>query len=57
MNERKEPDARVKRYLQWYALRLTDEPEDRILRELKGLGLGEFVSSQALHTRLANGGR
>ncbi len=54
MSDRRQPDERVKRYLQWYFLRLADEPEDRILRRLKDAGLGEFGSSQALYTQLAN---
>jgi hypothetical protein len=56
VSDRKQPDERVWRYLQWYSLRLRAEPEDRILRELRGLGLGEFGSLDTLYRRLANDG-
>jgi hypothetical protein len=51
---REQPDKRVKRYLMWYHLRLGDLPEDKILRELKHGGLGEFGSLRALYQQLAN---
>jgi hypothetical protein len=51
---REQPDERVKRYLMWYSLRLDDQPEDKILRELKHGGLGEFGSLRALYQQLAN---
>ena len=56
MSDRKQPDERVQRYLQWYSLRFRDEPEDHILRGLKDHGLGEFGSPQALYARLASDG-
>jgi hypothetical protein len=38
----------------WYHLRLKGLPEDKILRELKHGGLGEFGSLRALYQQLAN---
>lgn len=56
MSERKQPDERISRYLQWYSLRLAGEPEDRILHELMRRGLGEFASPRALYSRLSSDG-
>lgn len=56
MSDQKQPDERIRRYLQWYFLRLADESEDRILCELELHRLGEFGSARALYARLANDG-
>lgn len=53
---RREPDDRVKRYLQWYFLRLEGTPEERLRSELERQGLGEFDSLQVLYAQLANDG-
>lgn len=51
-----EPDERIKRYLQWYFWGLEGRTADWIIRGLDRNRLGEFESSQALYTRLANDG-
>ncbi len=56
MGARREPDVRVKRYLQWYSSRLDDTSEVGALLVLKGQGLGEFQSSQHLYEWLADDG-
>lgn len=56
MNERREPDKRINRYLQWYFARLHDLSEGKILRNLGQDGLGEFRSLATLYRQLANDG-
>jgi len=54
MGAQREPDVRVKRYLQWYVSRLNDSSEERTLRELDEQGLGGFSSLQQLYVQLAD---
>ncbi len=54
MGVRRDPDVRVKRYLQWYVSRLNDSSEERTLRELDEQGLGAFSSLRQLYGQLAD---
>lgn len=56
MDVRRRPDKRVRRYLQWYALRVGGASEEGTLRKLEEEGLGEFGSLQVLYAQLANDG-